>query len=654
MPTNIAWEQRRQRVGEALRKISGLHGDRRNAFEALLTHDRTCHLLVAEPRTTTAGQADAFLLRRTGIYALTFAEALDDSFLHQLRAQTADACSAITMGRNAFVPSAVPIVQVLPAGRADAADERVVAATLTNLVNVVAAERVRYSAEKITQWALMLSQRLPGYIPITVPAENTQTHRDGTDDGLFTAAEANSRQRDHALTLRWEQWMHFLDNEQRGYVRKNYTGPARIAGPAGTGKSVVAMHRLARIARESRGRLLFTTFVGSLPKCQGAAFRNLAPEVADRVEFTTLHRWARRHLADTGAVDFGRYSLDRRDIDSAFGHAWRDSGRADGPLAQVIPDARYWHDEITQVIEGRGIRTASEYRSLRRTRDRLKLPPDLRDEVWNLYESYVGYKRENDVLDWSDVLLQALAELRRKPLEARYRMVIVDEVQDIPMIGVLLAAELTDIAEPNSLLLVGDGQQQVYPAGWRVSELGWEWRGRSEVLRVNYRNRRAVHEHARAIGAGNSLDDTGDVPAIPLHDTTAALDGGSVEHWRGTEFELADALADALRARPRPRPPTAVIVDNNQQVDRIIGKLRRAGFDAQHLDQYDCTPSERVVVGTVYLAKGLDFAEVFRIVEANTQGITSYESDRRDRQSLVAATRARDYLWIGVVGESGT
>jgi hypothetical protein len=647
MPANIEWERRRHRVEQALGQIAGLDAVRRNTFEALLTDGRHCHVMVAASGAAGA-RADAFVLRRTGIYALTFADALDDRLLQGIRDQANEVCEAVAMGRNRFVPSAIQIVQVLPVGRVGH-DERVRATTPKDVVAALSETAQRYSADRVDDWADAIARRLSGYVHVAAPPQSVPPRRGAdADDGLFTADDVRSQRRDHALALDWQQWMHFLDDEQRAYVRKNYTGPARIGGPAGTGKSVIAMHRLARIARESHGKLLFTTLVGSLVNCQRAAFRTLAPEVADRVEFTTLHKWARSHLADSEVVDFERYSLD---ANTAFWQTWREAGGDQGPLARKVADPLYWRDEITQVIEGRGIRTEAEYVGLRRVRDRLTLTDELRHDVWTLYQAYLAYKSQHNVLDFSDLLRVALEAVRENPIEPRYRMVVVDEVQDIPLIGVRLAAELADATQPNSLLLVGDGQQQVYSAGWRMSELGWEWRGRSEILRVNYRNRRKIHDYARTIGAANALDDTRETPPIPLRDTSAALDGGVVEHWHGPESQLVAALVEALRSRPTPRPPTAVIVDNNGQIGRLVPLLRRANLAAVELEKYDCSPSERIVVGTVYMAKGLDFAEIFRIVEAKTQGITPYESDRRDRQRIVAATRARDHLWVGVVDD---
>ena len=68
-----------------------------------------------------------------------------------------------------------------------------------------------------------------------------------------------------ALDYPWERWMVFLHPAQRELVSKSFNGPARVAGSAGTGKTVVAIHRTAHLAREHPdARLLLTTFNDAL------------------------------------------------------------------------------------------------------------------------------------------------------------------------------------------------------------------------------------------------------------------------------------------------------------------------------------------------------------------------------------------------------
>ena len=73
----------------------------------------------------------------------------------------------------------------------------------------------------------------------------------------MTGIEALER----ALEFPWEKWTIFLHPEQQQWVERDYAGPARVAGSAGTGKTIVALHRAAYLARANPdARVLLTTF----------------------------------------------------------------------------------------------------------------------------------------------------------------------------------------------------------------------------------------------------------------------------------------------------------------------------------------------------------------------------------------------------------
>ena len=70
---------------------------------------------------------------------------------------------------------------------------------------------------------------------------------------------------ERALEYPWDKWTVFLHPSQRELVERNYAGPARVAGSAGTGKTIVALHRAAHLARSDReSRVLLTTFSKTL------------------------------------------------------------------------------------------------------------------------------------------------------------------------------------------------------------------------------------------------------------------------------------------------------------------------------------------------------------------------------------------------------
>jgi superfamily I DNA/RNA helicase len=206
---------------------------------------------------------------------------------------------------------------------------------------------------------------------------------------------------------------------------------------------------------------------------------------------------------------------------------------------------------------------------------------------------------------------------------------------------------------PNGLLLVGDGQQQVYPGGWRLSDTDIPVRGRSEVLRVNYRNAARVLALAGRMDAVNQVDDIDGPATVTLREADWRHEDGSVHTWRGIDGELPDALVQAVRELPVPPGEAAVIAFTRGEAERYARTLGRAGIEVQSLADYDGRPSPLLKLGTVHQAKGLEFraALVPRLPQRDTadSGGARERAELVERQRLVAVTRAREHVWFGLV-----
>ncbi|MEV6826091.1 UvrD-helicase domain-containing protein [Amycolatopsis sp. NPDC051102] len=630
--------------------VPQLDGDRRRILTALLVETAgnwRLFVRIAPPDE----RADAFLVGPEGLFAVTIATASPQGpALHSLVRHAEESCAGIRDGRGReLTGSAVHFVLITPGAQAavrDAGPFRVLAEPdVARLFKRTAPHLGRRQIEVIGEQA---GRILRGYLPLRVQTPGSGEAAEGfLDAGSLVDAEVAAAQ------LRpFDSWLTFLHPHQRAVVSRDYRGPARISGPAGTGKTVVALHRLRHVARRTAGPLLFTTFVRTLPPVHEAAFRRLAPEFGDRAEFVHLHAWVRRFLAERGQpVD-----VDPRGVRTAFGRAWT---RHRAVLEPIERHDDYWRTELDRVIKGRGFTTLEEYRrpSVRRGRE-VRLGHEQKAAVWQFYETYQEMLAERGLHDYNDVIDIALAELRRQPLETRYAAVVVDEVQDITLNGLRLIKELGGTG-PNQLLLVGDGQQQVYPGGWRLSDAGIPVQGRGEVLRVNYRNRAEVLAFAQRFDARNEVDDLDGAAGITLRNAEAGNTGGTTASWRGTEGDLAAELTRRIAGLRDTLGQTALIVFQRQDLVRCRRILREAEIPVLSLDDYSGAPDDHLKAGTVHRAKGLDFRAVLvveftgRPGDPGATGAAAEEaSDLRDRQRLVAATRARDFLWWGVVEDT--
>ena len=283
------------------------------------------------------------------------------------------------------------------------------------------------------------------------------------DDALITLEEIEDALLCSIMVKPIEEWMAFLHPDQARLARRSFNGPSRIRGAAGTGKTVVGLHRAAYIARTRPGTVLVTTFVRTLPAVLSSLMQRMAPEVVDRIEFSGIHAFALKLLRERGV---GTH-LDSTAANLAFDHAWRTTG-LNTELARIDSDKDYWRDEILSVIKGRGLTKFEHYAALSRIGRKRGLNGTQRYSVWQLHGAYHFALREAQVHDFADIILLAEQSLKKTPLEG-YSAVVVDEAQDLSCAMIRMLHGIVG-DRPDGLNLIGDGQQTIYPGGYTLVE----------------------------------------------------------------------------------------------------------------------------------------------------------------------------------------
>lgn len=543
-------------------------------------------------------------------------------------------------------------------------------------VTEIARRGVRLSAEQIARVRTELDRLfpplttgpitvIPGELDDPVVTENTMTPSI-TPAGIPLHVDLDSlttQQIQDALLegirrAPIEEWMAFLDPAQARLVRRSFAGPSRIRGAAGTGKTVVALHRAAHLARTTPGRVLVTSYVRTLPRVLSALMERLAPDVADRIDFRSVHSFARDVLLRHGRA----VAIDAAGADRLFKDLWERDGRT-GILGAIDPAPAYWQEEIAHVLKGRGLSRFEQYAGLSRTGRRVPLDAEQRAEVWRLYVAYEQALAERDILDWEDVVLEAESALADAPLDC-YSAVVVDEAQDLSAVMVrMLHAVVGD--RPDGLNLVGDGRQTIYPGGYTLAEAGVSVSGRSVVLTRNYRNTVEIAEFASTLVVGDEVADIetgtplaegagivsrhGPRPIYTVFASRNSHDSSLVERIRRTVEQSDGAVGYG---------DIGVLALYNWHAREAADALEAAGIPVVHLDSYDGIPIDAVKFGTIKRAKGLEFKEVLvvrtppHLVEPGLMpdpDAAALERRLLQRRELyVAMSRARDGLWVGV------
>ncbi|MEV4720275.1 UvrD-helicase domain-containing protein [Micromonospora noduli] len=454
-----------------------------------------------------------------------------------------------------------------------------------------------------------------------------------------------------------EDWMVYLDPAQQDLVDRTYSGPARIRGGAGTGKTVVALHRARALARLGR-KVLITTYVRNLPEVYQQIFARFAPNERELVEFANVHRWALQYLHRHGAP----MRVDPREAERAWRAAFNRVVTANSPLKKAGLNSAYLWEEVDWVIRGRVLPDLDTYLALERNGRGTRLSSELRINVWRLATEYAAELSNRGVADFTDVLVRAHEVARNGTSE--YDAVIVDEAQDLTDAALRLLYALAG-DRPNGLLLVGDGQQSIYPGGFNLASVGVRVRGRSHVLTHNYRNTRQVYEVAQAVVDGHSFDDGGERPeaglrAIEVSRTGAPPVFSANQSEEEHDLALATAIESAI-AGGTGIGDLAVLVPTHALARHYTDLIDSLGLPTQRLEDYDGKPTTLVKVGTYQRAKGLEFKEVF-LPRLDPEGLSERFTRGEDadahvervalvrRQLFVAMTRARDGLWLGWVG----
>lgn len=402
--------------------------------------------------------------------------------------------------------------------------------------------------------------------------------------------------------------------------------------------------------------MLFTTFVRTLPAVMENLLQRLAPEVADRVEFVHVHGFATELLRSRDI----RYRTDSRQASQLIRKAWATLDRHHRDRLERLRPLDYWQDEIASVIKGRGFKSFDLYANCARPGRQLRLSVDDRHAVWALLVRYEEFLRAEGICDFQDLVLLAERSLATKPIHT-YSAVIVDEAQDLSLAMIRMLYSLAG-SGTDAFTLIGDGQQSIYPGGYVLSEAGISLAGRGVVMDRNYRNTEEIRNFAERIISGTTyldIDDSSTDSVTPI----LANPAEPSEQRHGPEPELYQAanvasLNEGMVARVRKAVASgestlgdvAILCDTNEQVSlarKILASAKIASID---LKEYEGVPQPLVKVGTIKRAKGLEFKVVLLPWIRSPREGDAERTERYLREYYVAATRARDSLWIGSVG----
>ncbi len=473
----------------------------------------------------------------------------------------------------------------------------------------------------------------------------------------------NQEELARALDAPWEKWAVFLHPAQRALVTRDFNGPARVTGSAGTGKTVVALHRAVHLAAANpSSRVLLTTFSDVLANALGNKLRLLIgnrPRLGEQIEVLPIAAMAKRLYASNLAATQGPVSLvSEEEIRVAL-------NAAAVAEAQTTYASSFLFAEWDQVVDAWQLRTWEAYRDVPRLGRRTRLREPQREALWKVFarvQAKLAAQRQMTESQMFTRLAQHYEEGGAPPFD----FAVVDEAQDISQAELRCLSALGG-GRPDALFFAGDSGQRIFqqPFSWKAA--GVDIRGRSTSLKVNYRTSHQIREHADRLLDGEVADVDGNVEERkgtvsvfngPVPEVHVALDQQAEEEY----------VATWLKARCSEGflPEEMVLfVRSASELNRAEATAKLADLHCKRLERRMEISPGTLPICTMHLAKGLEFRAVIAMAcddavlpSAARIASASDPSELEDifnseRQLLyVACTRARDRLLLTAAGNS--
>src|SRR6266436_293809 len=456
-----------------------------------------------------------------------------------------------------------------------------------------------------------------------------------------------------ALEYPWDKWSIFLHPAQRELIEKDYAGPARVAGSAGTGKTIVGVHRAAYLARANPdSRVLLTTFSETLANALRRKLRRLIsnePRLGERIDVHSIDSIGIRLYQSR----FGEPTLAaREDISASLREA-----------ASEIPDhkfrQRFLATEWEQIVDAWQLDSLEAYRNVSRLGRKTKIPKKQQAILWSIFERLREKLSARGLITTSELftkLAAAISEAKSPPFE----FAVVDEAQDLTVAHLRFFAALGGNL-PNSLFFAGDLGQRIFQQPFSWLELGVDIRGRSENLNVNYRTSHQIRTQSDKL----LNPEMADVDGNPQNRSgvISVFNGPvpSIQTFESEDKEI-DAVARWISERASEGVAAhefAIFVRSPAQIARARAAIEKAKIPFKVLDDSADATTNCASVATMHLAKGLEFRAVV-VMACDDEVIPLQEriesvGDDADLQEVydterhllyVACTRARDHLLV--------
>lgn len=465
-----------------------------------------------------------------------------------------------------------------------------------------------------------------------------------------------------------EKWRVFLHPSQRRLVEWDVNGPIRVLGGAGTGKTVVAMHRVAWLIRRQTtvnhnkdySKVLFLTYNTNLVEdIKQNLAKILTSEELEKVEVINIDTWVVRFLK-------AKNYIEKIVNEAEMSPLWDSLLHSIKPTEPYLPNS-FYKEEWMRVILPNRIESSKDYLGVSRQGRGVALNRKQRALIWPVFSELRSKMKSKGLRTYQDATLDAVKLLQEIDNSTTYSHVVVDETQDMGSEALSLIRSLVP-RDKNDLFLVGDGHQRIYRSRAVMSRCGINIKGRGKKLKINYRTTEEIRQFSMALLQGLTVDDLDD--GVESGHQYISLTNGDTPNFDGFETIQSEAnfIAEQVKKFCLTELSTlgdcCVVLRTVKLRDEFAELLRTNGLDVVTLGTRANNPNEHGIrLASMHRVKGLEFRHVF-LAAINKQTVPNFyathgtedHTEIRDRdfneRALihVAASRAIESLnvtWHG-------
>ncbi len=462
-----------------------------------------------------------------------------------------------------------------------------------------------------------------------------------------------------------EEWRLYLHPKQKEFVTKNYDGPALVLGGAGTGKTVVAMHRAKWLAESvytmPTDKILVTTFTVNLAEDIKANLRILCSDpVFSRIEIVNLDKWVSNFLA--------KHNVQERLIfgDEVFG-CWEKAIINAGLNLNLT--VMFYISEYEKVVLANEISNFEKYKSANRVGRGIALNRSQKLQVWDVIQSYRTLLSNTKTIDSASAMIRAKEIIKNSDEKLPYKSVIVDEGQDFGEAAYKLIRAIVGNEHDNDIFIVGDAHQRIYGKKVALRDCGINTVGRKGVLKINYRTTEEIRRFSETIVADIPVDDIdGDTDKRQNYVSLTRGKPPDVLNYASADDERAAIFNYIKRWTALGISPSSIciVARKNRQVAGLRKYLQQNGVMVYEIKNTKADEQSigGVRVATMHRVKGLEFDCVIiadinegivpleTVLNTATDNVNKKELSDNERLLLyVAATRAKKELVVMSYGK---